>query len=227
MSDQPMSIGQLLAERAANAPEKLSPEERERRRKAEEEARERGHQRWLAEQEEKAQREAERKIAFIPPRYRQAEVDVPIIKAWIGDFVTTDYPDSLLLTGPTGTGKTHQLWAVARWMANADISVAYHAVPMLMLRLRPGGDDPVELITSLGQVDVLLLDDLGAEKRSEYVETSLHQILDVRYQWKRPSLFATNVAPSELAQAVGERLSSRLAEMCVTVPVTGVDRRRA
>lgn len=175
-------------------------------------------------------------MSAIPPRFASAEVSIPAVKTWL-DGLYEGADVGLLLTGPTGTGKTHQLWAIVRDLIRKgyldDVFMfpeerrAYLSVPMLMLRLRPGGDDPVETITYLGRCGVLLLDDLGAEKFSEYVETTLHQILDTRYQWMRPTVFATNVPPAKLKEAIGDRLASRLAEMCVTVPVTGTDRRRA
>jgi DNA replication protein DnaC len=72
-----------------------------------------------------------------------------------------------------------------------------------------------------------VLDDLGAEKPSEWTCEKLLELVDERYVQARPTIVTSNLPPNKLSTHVGERVASRLAEMCTVVPVVGQDRRRA
>jgi DNA replication protein DnaC len=76
-------------------------------------------------------------------------------------------------------------------------------------------------------VDLLHIDDLGAEKRSDWVLEQLYAIVDERYATNRSILVTTNMEVGALEEQIGERTVSRLAEMCDTLPLYGDDRRYA
>jgi len=65
--------------------------------------------------------------------------------------------------------------------------------------------------------DLLVLDDLGAEKVTDWVQDVLFRIVDGRYRAVRPILVTTNLAPNDLPRTIGERITDRLLE--ITVPV--------
>ena len=75
-------------------------------------------------------------------------------------------------------------------------------------------------------MDLLHLDDLGAEKRTEWVLEQLYSIVNERWQDQRSLVVTTNATEGELKEQVGERIVSRLSEMCVTIPIMGNDLRR-
>lgn len=165
-----------------------------------------------------------KRLLAIPTRYRSAKVTNDRIGAWLEREST----ESLLLTGPTGTGKTHAIFGMARWLVENDRQYRYYAVPHLMSLLRPNADvDQFALVEELRDAPLLFLDDLGAHKASEWTEEQLFQIADARYMWERPTVFATNLPPKKLSSVVGDRLASRIAESCIVIPLTGNDRRRA
>lgn len=177
--------------------------------------------------------------ARIPPRYRGATADHPQVQAWVREVAAraaapsrgarrqVGTGPSLLLAGPTGTGKTHQAYGAIRSLI--AVGVRWHAVTeadlYAGLRLRLGADAEREL-TALARCPVLLLDDLGAAKGSEWTEEIAYRLVNRRYNDMLPTLITTNLAIADLREAVGDRVASRLAEMTERVVLTGADRRR-
>lgn len=182
---------------------------------------------------------AEKKIrANTPVRYREAKVEHQGVADWITGWLEGN-PAGLLLTGPTGVGKTFQAYAaLAECIRRGthEISVLAGSVPTLLDQCRPGRepeartmdgafykrDVPAEMVGSA----LLLLDDLGAEKPSDWTGEILYRVIDERYMNLRPTIVVSNVPPRELAATIGDRLASRLTEMCRTVAMKGDDRRR-
>jgi len=72
---------------------------------------------------------------------------------------------------------------------------------------------------------VLALDDMGAEKPTEWVNERLFEIIDYRYNEYLPVIASTNATPAELKTQIGERSFDRLREMCVFVAVTAKSQR--
>ncbi len=72
---------------------------------------------------------------------------------------------------------------------------------------------------------LLILDDLGAEKPTEWVRERMYEIVNQRYEWMRPIIVTSNLSPAQLAKQVGQRVASRLMEMCEVVELDGRDRR--
>ncbi|MEU2180259.1 ATP-binding protein [Streptomyces thermolilacinus] len=173
-----------------------------------------------------------------PPRYRHADATHPEVQAW-ADRVATD-PDTagnLLLTGTTGTGKTHQAYGALRRIAAAGPHVyevrAITAADMYGL-LRPKGSDrgAEEELRRLARVPLLLLDDLGSAKASEFTEEVTYRLVNERYNACRPTIYTSNLPARaasggpDLTSALGERIVSRLSEDTTVVAMTGHDRRR-
>ena len=155
----------------------------------------------------------------------------------------------LLFTGSNGTGKTHL--AVAALCELAEKSGVrgqfwdYHE----LMRLIRSSYDPAtaytefEVLTPIIELDVLLLDDLGAWKMTEWMNDTLFFILNQRYLSLRPSLITTNYPDREpsaadvrrndpalareyLIDRIGPRLRSRLLEACAVIRLDGPDRRQ-
>jgi DNA replication protein DnaC len=165
----------------------------------------------------------------IPPRFREATATHPDVIAWCEAF-GPDSP-SLLILGPTGTGKTHQALGAIRTLAAAGITVGWHAdtAAGLFASLRPReGTDTEAEFRKVAAVQLLLLDDLGAGKSSEWTEEILYRLVNDRYQAMLPGLFTSNVPLADLRAALGDRVASRLSAMCrKPIVLGGQDRRRA
>jgi DNA replication protein DnaC len=139
----------------------------------------------------------------------------------------------LWLEGSVGTGKTTLAMLVSKKAIEAGHSVALYSLPRLLARIRRTYDGDagqlsyLEFFERLTSVDLLHLDDLGAEKRSDWVLEQLYAIVDERYATNRSMVVTTNLELNELEEQIGERTVSRLAEMCETLPLFGDDRRYA
>lgn len=135
--------------------------------------------------------------------------------------------DNLYLFGSCGTGKTHLACMVAQ-RAIIDLALrAEYIQPGRLLRRVRGktGDEEQEEIDRLAKLDVLVLDDLGAEKDTEYAVQILYEVIDGRVMsYKNGLVVTSNLSLPELAKKFGDdRLPSRLAGLCKVVEITGND----
>lgn len=179
--------------------------------------------------------------ARIPPRYQHALADNSAVTAWVDQVAHAGragpsgtrgiaHGPSLLITGPTGTGKTHQAYGAVRSLLATGVRLRWEAVTAadLNARLRPRpGQDPEAELQVLGRCPLLILDDLGAAKQSEWTEELMYRLINRRYVQMLPTLITTNLPTGVLRAAVGDRVASRLAEMTSRVILSGPDRRRS
>src|SRR3712207_8982740 len=85
----------------------------------------------------------------------------------------------------------------------------------------------LELLDQLTSVDLLHLDDLGAENSSDWVLEQLYSIVNQRYEDEKSLVITTNLDPDELGKQIGDRTVSRIIEICGDfIPLSGHDRRR-
>ncbi|MEV3853079.1 ATP-binding protein [Streptomyces sp. NPDC050095] len=173
-----------------------------------------------------------------PPRFRDAEATLPAVTAW-ADHARSDNAaaGALLLTGLTGTGKTHQAFGALRRIAAGGPDrfelIAVNSADMYG-NLRPSqvmGAAEREL-RRLSEVQYLLIDDLGTAKTSEWTEEVTYRLINYRYNHCLPTILTSNLPARDdngpdLTDFVGARVASRLAEMVTSlVPMIGADRRR-
>jgi DNA replication protein DnaC len=165
-----------------------------------------------------------------PQRYRDGAAIHPDIWAWIA--ATVDNPaagDSLLILGPVGRGKTFQAYGALRAVLGALPGLGWVAASFAdftaSLRPRQGVDTEAEM-ERYRSAGVLLLDDIGAAKGSEWVEEVAYRLIDHRYNLMLPTIYATNLLPGTLRDVLGDRIASRLAETCRRVVLDGPDLRR-
>ncbi|MFN8216746.1 MAG: ATP-binding protein [Solirubrobacterales bacterium] len=186
--------------------------------------------------------------SVIPARYRGVSFDRPPVADMARDLQTKAavgevraYIEELeerlaagrglWLFGDTGTGKTTLAMLISKAALEAGRTVAIYSLPKLLARIRqtydaePGGDSYTTFFERLTAVDLLHIDDLGAEKRSDWVLEQLYALVNERYEAQRSMLITTNLEHAELEEQIGPRTVSRLAEICDEVPVFGSDRR--
>lgn len=138
---------------------------------------------------------------------------------------------NLYLTGDTGSGKTLFACAVLieraklDYIENSFYTYDFVSVPDVLRRLRKAminQDEETEsdIIEHLYNVDYLVLDDLGAEKTSDWVLQELYLIINHRYEWLKPTIFTSNLTLPELEEQFSDRrIPSRIDRMCKVVKV--------
>ncbi|MFI1166511.1 ATP-binding protein [Streptomyces sp. NPDC020801] len=165
----------------------------------------------------------------VPRRYAKVTPD-DTAAAWARAVATNpDDTRSLLIVGPTGTGKTHYAYSVLRALAETGAGAIWTATTAadLYAQLRPrAGRDSEAEFDKFAQAGVLFVDDLGAAKLTEWTEEVTYRLINHRYEQCRPGIFTSNVPPSQLRDVLGERIASRLTEMCERVALKGDDRRK-
>ena len=165
----------------------------------------------------------------------QSRTIVKQVRAYVDDLdANLAEGRGLWLAGDVGTGKTTLAMLVSRHAIEAGKSVAIYSLPRLLARIRrtydaeAREDSYLQFFDRLTSVDLLHIDDLGAEKQSDWVLEQLYAIVDERYQSQRAMIVTTNLLDfEELERQVSARTVSRLAEMCEQLPLYGADRRLA
>jgi DNA replication protein DnaC len=182
----------------------------------------------------------------IPKRYRGvsferkpiADLD-PMVLRPVREYVRRideqlEAGHGLWFSGDVGTGKTSLAMLVSKAALEAGHSVAIYSVPRLLAEIketfdRDSAGSYMQLFRRLVSVDLLHLDDLGAERPTEWVLEQLYSIVNERWQDQSSIVVTTNLQGlDELRQQVGPRTVSRLREICDDpLPLYGDDLRMA
>lgn len=135
----------------------------------------------------------------------------------------------LLLYGTVGTGKTYFAAAIANALIDQGYKVKMDKFSNIVNQLQSTFDGKDELIRSLNRYALVIFDDLGAERKSEYMQEQVFNIIDERYRAGLPFIITTNLTADEIKkpQEVGySRIYDRILERCFPVEVAGTSRRR-
>jgi DNA replication protein DnaC len=144
----------------------------------------------------------------------------------------------LFLEGQPGVGKTHLAAAVLKRVIERSGAHGLFYDTRDLLRVIRSTYDPsirtteLEILRPVMRADLLVLDDIGAEKTSEWVEETMNLIVNTRYNERRLTMFTSNYEdipddtdPNSLLFRIGHRMRSRLHEMCEFVVLDGADYR--
>lgn len=171
---------------------------------------------------------------MIPKRFENANwEDVPKkIKDILTNILQTRR--GIYIWGQAGTGKTHIIYAINKHylLNNAKpkiISNVYN-VPSLLKSIKDDFDrKPADKDNLLDRIienrDLLILDDLGSEKMSEWVEEVFYLLINKKYEEMIPIIFTSNYSIDELSDRISDRIVSRIIGSCDVIELSGEDRR--
>lgn len=130
--------------------------------------------------------------------------------------------ESLLLWGDTGNGKTMLAAAVHNKLQQDGITVVFISMPDLLAKIkntfnRSNNETEEQVMKGLMLCDLLIIDDLGAEKVNDWVEETVFRIIDGRVKRQKPILATSNLNIDQLKDKLGKRVTDRLTE--VTQPL--------
>ena len=179
--------------------------------------------------------------AVIPRRYRDVAFDRPPVTEIDPQVVAAtrrfteriderlDAGRGLWFMGPVGTGKTTLAMLVSKAALETGRSVAIYSLPRLLNEIRDthrAERSHIDLLDRLTAVDLLHVDDVGAERKNEWVLEELYSIVNSRYEEQRSIVITTNIDDHDaLCEQIGARTVSRLTEMCQEMLLSGEDRR--
>lgn len=144
--------------------------------------------------------------------------------------------NGLCLVGPVGTGKTHLVYALLNYLIKEkNVQVVAGNMPELLDSLRPGRGESAERqraeqrMELLKTAELVFLDDLKAERDSDWAAERIYIMINYRYNELLPTVISTNVEPEQMGadgRLAWQRIGSRLFEMCHLVLVDEEDYRK-
>lgn len=151
------------------------------------------------------------------------------LRARVTEWLARDPDYGLFFTGPPGTGKTHLARAIVHEYQRRHRHTIYASIPYLLERLQPNQrpdaprmDDILEAVT---RADLVVWDDLGAEKPTEWTRVRLYLLVDARYEAEKPIVVTSNWGLDRLKQQEDARIMSRILEMTQVHELAGADER--
>lgn len=152
-----------------------------------------------------------------------------------------DYPAidrGLLFMGTVGVGKTHLAVSILKALSERGFSCLFYEFGSLLKEIQDSFNpstqsSELKVLAPVFDSDILVLDEIGASKPTEWVRDTMAHIINTRYNDKKLTIFTTNYMDERKAEKdetledrIGVRLRSRLFEMCRTVKIEGQDFRR-
>lgn len=129
---------------------------------------------------------------------------------------------ALMLWGEPGNGKSLLAACVNNEVQNKGFTTVFTSMPDLLSKIKAtfnkdNKESEQQILKALDMCDLLIIDDLGAEKTTDWVEELVFMIIDNRYRKKKPIFVTTNLDPNTLKQKIGSRSADRVQEICIEV----------
>lgn len=158
-------------------------------------------------------------LSRLPNNYRSAEPRHPEAERWLLGYFAGQRRN-MVIVGPAGVGKTWEASALARMLLmDHRVPVTYVEVASLIDSLRPNADGASDIGT-FQLTPVLLIDDLGAEKVTDWSLEQLYRLTNYRNARSLPMIVTTNLSSRELTERYGDRIARRITENCQVLRIT-------
>jgi DNA replication protein DnaC len=180
------------------------------------------------------------KRANIPPRYKNKDLDtfkteidiqrlaLRQVRRFVQEFEGASECPGLFLYGAPGTGKTHlAIGALKELIARGFTGLFLNIVTLVdSLRKQSAGSIPTEeenRLQLLEEVEILVLDDLGAGRLTDFIQERIYTLVDQRYSRNQCMIVTSNLGLRKLEEQVTYPVLSRVRGMCFTVNTGDLD----
>lgn len=155
----------------------------------------------------------------------QAEDIKKVMAQYIGNYFNLEGMGLYMFSPTKGTGKTRAAAIIANELVKKDVDVRFTTSGTILEQIKRtfNGDTKENVLEELKKVDVLVIDDFGTEKVTEWRSEIFYSLIDHRYTSMRPTIFTSNYNIKELEDSgYDTRITSRIKEMCYMVPFPSV-----
>lgn len=153
-----------------------------------------------------------------------------IAKNYVKNFTEFKFEGKgLLFYGSVGTGKSYVAACIANALIDKGYTVKMTNFAKIIKRMQGKFDGRQEYIDSFNKFELLIIDDLGIERQSEFAQEVVFDVIDSRYKTGLPMIVTTNLLPNDFKapnNVTKSRIYDRILEKCFPVEVKGVNRRR-
>ncbi|MDF2791086.1 MAG: hypothetical protein K0S80_4188 [Neobacillus sp.] len=148
---------------------------------------------------------------------RGSERCLEIAKKYVKEFDSWN-GESFMFWGEPGNGKSHLAAAIANELKALGKIVVFISMPDLLAKIKAtfnkkSEDSESQIMKALQDCSLLIIDDIGCEKVSDWVQEVIFRIVDGRYKMLKPIFVTSNLEPKELAERIGKRAYDRLVEI--------------
>ncbi len=197
------------------------------------------------EEEEKRQEQARKDMERVSRLRKASLMDEKFKEARFATFQITKYNDrnmklcrryvsgfdkmmaknqGLIFWGDVGTGKSYAAACIANELLSKGVPVIMTSLVKILELVQAGDEKESEIITRLNSARLVIFDDLGAERNTDYALEKIYNIIDSRYRSKKPMLLTTNLTIDEMKREIDRRYSriyDRIFEVCYPMQFAG------
>lgn len=165
---------------------------------------------------------------YLEMTFDKADSEIKFAKNYVEAWgkIKNDKNAGLLLFGDTGTGKTFIACCIGNALFEKGVRVMIANIADLINEI--GSFDNVGIIEKIQSCDLLILDDYGATRETEFANEQAYKIIDIRYRTNKPMIITTNLTPEIMLNEENitiKRTHQRVIERCRAVPIKGNNRR--
>lgn len=164
----------------------------------------------------------------LPPRFQ--DVDYKRMSGEIISVIKNIKKErkGLYIYGDCGTGKTYIAYSILMYFSKIDLFKArfYTSTEILDKLKEDYSENSKRNFNEINEyTGILIIDDIGSEKVTDWVLETYYKIINHRYEKKLPVIFTSNLSLADLSEVYGDRIPSRITEMCKIVELVGKDKR--
>lgn len=153
---------------------------------------------------------------------------IKICKRYAEKFIEVGTaPQGLLLHGSVGTGKTFAGACISNYLTDHEKTVLVMNLGLYLIKLKTEWDEAEnDVLNYVKKCDLLIIDDFGVEKMTEFVMEKVFNLIDTRYRAEKPLIITTNLSPEEIEDKFKSRIADRIQEMCFPIRIEGESKRK-